>query len=307
MTIPRRTLGRLGHEVSALGLGCAALQSHLYGREHAEEDALAAVHRALELGIDYFDTSAGYGDSEERLGKALEGTPRESYFLATKTGTRNNPRHDYSADGTRRSVEESMRLLRTDRLDLVQIHDPNPEEVDAALSPEGALGVLLELKEQKAIGGVGIGVRDHAILSRAIEMGCFDTILTYGDFNPARQTARDDLFAGARARNMAVILGSPVLMGYLTDRPLDELLREQSEEMNRSEGEAARPVREWAEKHGLSITQLALQFALRSPDLSVVLVGSGSAEEVEANVRAAQVPIAQSLWKQFENDLNAHV
>lgn len=305
MSLEPRRMGRLGKRVRPLGLGCAELQSNLYGKEHSEADARATVEKALELGVDYFDTSAGYGDSEERLGRALKGVDRNSYFLATKTGTRDNPRHDYSAEGTRRSVEESMRLLQTDYLDLVQIHDPNPEEVEAALSEDGALGVLREMKRNKLIGGVGIGVRDHAILGRAISMGSFDTILTYGDFNAARQTARDDLFAAARAHDMAIILGSPVLMGFLTDRPLEEVAREQGLTAAAREGEAARPIHDWAGKHDVSVLALSIQFALRSPDLSVVLVGAGSVQEVEQNFAAAQVPIAAGLWKQFENDRSA--
>src|SRR5688572_30061194 len=115
-------MGRLGAEVSALGMGGAALND-LYGRPNNDEQAAATIRRALELGITYFDTSPLYGESERRMGLGLEGWPRDRYFLASKTGTGVTP-HDYTADWTVRSVEESLRRLRTDYLDLVLIHDP---------------------------------------------------------------------------------------------------------------------------------------------------------------------------------------
>ena len=245
--IPMRRLGRLNRHVSQLGLGCAELHSHIYGRESSQADAIATVHRALELGINYLDTSPGYGESEARLGLALQGVPRDSYFLATKTGTGTRP-HDYSREGTLRSVEKSLKLLGTDYLDLMQIHDPDEAGFEQALAPGEALDVLVELKEQGIIRGIGLGVRQHEFLRVAIERSEFDTILTYADFNLVRQTARENLFDGAQQYEKAIILGSPLLMGYLSDRPWEKLLHEHGADGTSPDLQRAKTVRDWADQ-----------------------------------------------------------
>lgn len=295
-------MGRLNRQVSQLGLGCAELASKTYGRENSEESALRVVQRALELGIDYFDTSPLYGESEERLGRALNGVPRDSYFLATKTGTGTRP-PDYSREGTLRSVEKSLRLLGTDYLDLVQIHDPAAQHIELAFTQDGALGALETLKSQGVIGGIGIGVRDHDFLRRAIGHGSFDTILTYADFNLVRQTAREDLFDEASTHDVAIILGSPVLMGYLTERPWEELLREHGANPANPELQRVAQVREWAASQNLSVLHLAVQFVLREARLSTVLVGATHVEEVEQNVHAATTLLPDNVWKQLHNHL----
>jgi aryl-alcohol dehydrogenase-like predicted oxidoreductase len=300
--IPHRRLGRLNRQVSQLGLGCAELASNLYGRENSEASAIAVVHRALELGIDYFDTSPYYGESEERLGKALHGVPRESYFLATKTGTGTTP-PDYTRDGTLRSVENSLRLLGTNHLDLVQIHDPADEHIELAFSRTGALGALEELKSQGVIGGIGIGVRDHTFLLGAIRRREFDTILTYGDFNLATQTAREHLFEEAFATDTAIILGSPILMGYLTDRPWEQLLAEHHADGSAPELQRAKQVREWAQARDLSILHLAAQYVLRDRRISTILVGGSRVDEVAQNVHAATTPFPEEVWTQLESEL----
>ena len=301
--IPHRRLGRLNRQVSQLGLGCAELNSHIYGRENSEENAIAVVQRALELGIDYLDTSPGYGESEARLGKALQGVPRESYFLATKTGTGTRPQ-DYSREGTLRSIQKSLHLLGTDYLDLVQIHDPDARGFEQALAPGGALEALIELKEQRVIGGIGLGVRNHDFHRRVIAHEAFDTILTYGDFNLVHQSAREDLFEAARQNDKAIILGSPLLMGYLTDRPWEELLREHGATGQESEVQRARQVRKWAEAHDLSVLHLAVQYVLREARLSTILVGGSRVDEVEQNVKAATTPLPDAIWCQLNEELS---
>ena len=300
--IPHRRLGRLNRQVSEFGLGCAELNSQLYGRENSEANAIRVVQRALEMGIDYLDTSPGYGESEARLGKALRGVPRQSYFLATKTGTGTRPA-DYSREGTLRSVEKSLLLLGTNYLDLVQIHDPDAAGFYQALCANSALDTLCELKAQNVIGGIGLGVRDHDFLRTAIGCDEFDTILTYGDFNLVHQSARADLFEAARQNDKAIILGSPVLMGYLTDRPWDELLREHGATGQESELQRARQVREWASQHSLSVLHLAIQYVLREARLSTVLVGGSRVEEVEQNVQAATTTLPDEVWQELEEDL----
>ncbi|MGV3723253.1 MAG: aldo/keto reductase, partial [Actinomycetota bacterium] len=220
-SFPHRVLGRTGREVTALGLGCASLND-CYGRATHDEWAIATVRRALELGIRYFDTSAGYGESERRLGLGLQGWPREEYFLATKAGTRHGAK-DYSADGTLRSVEESLRLLNTDCLDLLLIHDP--DDFTPAFQPGGALAALERLKAEGVIRAIGLGVRSHEHHRRAIRDGRFDAILTYLDYTLLGQPALP-LIDEAYEAGVAVALGSPLATGFLSGRPVAEVARD---------------------------------------------------------------------------------
>ena len=113
-SLPLRCLGRTGLEVTGLGMGGAGI-----GRGNVTDDeAVEAVRRAISLGINYLDTAPLYGESERRVGLALADGWREKIFLATKTGTHPEWRGDFSASGTRRSVENSLRLLGTDYLDV---------------------------------------------------------------------------------------------------------------------------------------------------------------------------------------------
>jgi L-galactose dehydrogenase len=298
-SLPTRRLGRTGKRVPLLGLGGAALNRNLYGKAHSEAESIATVHRALELGVTYIDTSAGYGDSEERIGRALEGGRREQVFLATKTGTGTNPK-DYSGDGTRRSIERSLKRLRTDYLDLVIIHDP--EDLSPTLADGGALDVLLELKAQKVIGAIGLGVREHHFLRQAITHGAFDVILTYADFNLVRQTARENLFPLAEAHDVGIVLGSPLMYGWLSNRSWETLIQEHS---GRDEDRSrAKAIRDWAAAQNLDIVSLALQYVLRDTRIATVLTGAGSPEEIEENVRAATAePFNKVIWESLERDL----
>src|SRR5947207_13472939 len=116
-----RTLGRTGLQVSELGLG-GLFGSRVGGKGRSE--AAAAVRRALDLGVNYIDTAPSYADSEEVLGIALEGVT-QPYFLATKLGGRPQPFDPKDKAGLRRSVEESLRLLKRDHIDLLLVHEPD--------------------------------------------------------------------------------------------------------------------------------------------------------------------------------------
>jgi aryl-alcohol dehydrogenase-like predicted oxidoreductase len=299
--LPQRTLGRTGATVTALGLGGAGLQG-VYGPPIDDDTAIECVRRSIELGVRYIDTSPGYGESERRLGLALQGGYREKVYLATKTGTGTHPK-DYTRDGTYRSVEESLQRLQTDYIDLMQVHDP--DDFGPALAPGGALEALLDLKKQGVIGAIGLGVRSHAFLLKAIRHGAFDAILTHSDFNLVRQTARDVLFEEAEQRGVGIILGSPLLYGYLSDRPWDDLMarlgnREETEEQRKALG-----IRRWAEQRRISVLQLAIQYCLRERRISVVLAGASTAKEMEQNVKAACSPLPDAVWKALADEMGA--
>ncbi|MBD3884985.1 aldo/keto reductase [Phormidium tenue FACHB-886] len=167
--MPERNLGKTGVRVPILGLGGAG-QTPL-SWENSEAQAVAVIERALELGIRYIDTSANYGPSEEYLGKVVPAY-RSSIFLATKTGERDR-------DGAWRELERSLQRLKTDRLDLWQLHNvAYTEQLDAIFSANGAAKALEEAKQQGIVRFVGItGHHDPAIIVEGIRRYPFDTTL----------------------------------------------------------------------------------------------------------------------------------
>lgn len=292
--LPRRQLGRAGFAIRPFGLGTASL-----GSERTDDaGAIATVRRALELGIDFIDTSASYGmgESERRLGLALTPEDRARVRLQTKAGSGTWPK-DYSADGIRRSVEASLKRLRTDYLDVCLIHDP--DDFEPVLAPGGGIDALLRLKEEKVIGATGLGVRSHDFHRRAIADGRFDVILTYLDYTLLSQTAAP-LIDTAAASGLGVVIGAPLATGLLAggDAPLCRY------------GSAARPedpdvqaalrVRRWAADRGISVPALALQWILRNPRVGAVIAGAVSPQEIEESVRAVTTPLPATVWSDWE-------
>jgi aryl-alcohol dehydrogenase-like predicted oxidoreductase len=196
--MPRRPLGKTGVEVSALALGGVIGMQLPQSEGH---DPAAIAERALDLGVTYFDTAPSYNDgqSEANYGRVLE-RRRAEVFLATKTG-------DRSRDGTLRSVERSLKRLRTDHVDLLQIHGVSDRDDPAAWDkPDGVVAGLRKLRDEKVVRFLGVTGHDSAAaLRRAIEMYEFDTLLT--TLNPVgrRRPFRDDLLAVANAKRMGVI------------------------------------------------------------------------------------------------------
>jgi len=301
--LPRRRLGRTDIMVTPVGIGGASL-GHGYTTASSDEDAVAAIERAAELGIAYIDTSPGYGESERRIGLAFKSNPqlRKAFFLATKTGTGERPAgcdsDRYTADWTYRSVERSLRLMNTDHIELVQIHDP--ASLEPALGKDGALSALKNLKEQGAIRAIGLGVRSHELLLQAITHGDFDTILTYADFNLITQTARDVLFPAAEERDVAVILGSPILFGLLSNRSEEKLRLHSYVKRYPESGARIRRLSEWARGHNVRLMSLALQYCLRDERVSVVLVGTRNVAQVEEFVSSVLDPLPEDIWDQLK-------
>ncbi len=167
-----RRLGRLGRENGVLIFGGAALG------EAAEGAADTAIRQALDAGVDHFDTAADYGDSELHYGRWMSEI-RDRIFLSTKTG-------DRERDAARRSIERSLERLRVDHVDLIQLHAVcDPEDLDRATGPGGALEAAIQAREEGLVGAIGITGHGHeapATHLEALSRYPFDTVLTPWNF-----------------------------------------------------------------------------------------------------------------------------
>ena len=197
-TMPQHKLGKTGATVSALALGGVIGMQLPPSDDH---DPVAIAEAALDLGITYFDTAPSYnsGQSEKNYGQVLE-RRRKEVFLACKTG-------DRSYDGTMRSVEKSLKNLRTDHLDLLQVHGASSkDDVSAWGKPAGVITALQKLRDQKVTRFIGVTGHDNAqTLLQAIQTYDFDTLLT--TLNPVgrRKAFREELLPVANEKRMGVI------------------------------------------------------------------------------------------------------
>ena len=295
--LEERRLGSTEMRPNSIGLGAA-----WWGRS-TDRETIAAIHRALELGINFFDTYPG--QDETRWGKALSGGRREKVYLQAKVSRMTQRKSDHSASATRASLEDSLRQLQTDYVDAVLIHGydqpddlPSHEMLDP-LAPGNALDELVKMKEEGKLRHIGIGARSDAVMERAIATGHIEVVLTYLEYNLLTQAALDRMFPACRDHDVGVQLASPLGMGLLTGE-----VPKVSEEERKVPGRKPRVARmlDWCAERGVDIRHLAIQFCLAAPVDSIVLPGPDSLEEVESAVEAATAEIPEAVWEEFEAD-----
>ena len=284
-----RRMGRTEMQPNALALGAAWLSSK------PDEEVIGAIRRAIELGINYIDTYPGH--REHLWGEALSGGLREKIYLQAKVGTHPERRKDFSADGTRWSVTNSLKDMRTDYLDAVLIHDPL--DMESVLGKGCALETLLEMKDEGLIKNIGAGVRSHDFHKEMIETGHIDLILTFLDYTLLSQSVAKTTLPLARKHDVGIILASPLGMGSLTgaEPNVDEERRR-----NPDEEPKAHAMWKWCQERSVNIRHLALQFCLAAPIDGVVMFGPADKAQVEDGFEAATADVPEEIWQEFETE-----
>jgi L-galactose dehydrogenase len=284
-------LGKTGLKVSRLSFGASSLGGVFHPVDEAE--AIAAVHAALDAGINYFDVAPAYGGtvSETVLGKALRGIPRNRYFLSTKVGKYTPPGSygsdtlDYSRARIRASIEESAARLGTDYFDIIHIHDIEYQgraHTEWALT-EGYESVA-ELKREGRIGAVSFGIYPMDLWKRIFSSLDIDTALVHNHYC-LNDIQLLDLLPTARKRGIGIINGSPFASGLLTERgPADW------HPAGPKERGLFREAAEFCRAQGTSISRLALQFSSQNPDVPTTLFSTANPEAVRRNVADYEQP-----------------
>jgi D-threo-aldose 1-dehydrogenase len=317
----RVSLGQTGLAVTRLGLGTAPLGG-LFAPV-TDDDAHGTVERAYAIGLRFFDTAPlyGHGSAEQRLGRALRHKPRGDFVLATKVGrllragappdpsqfhegrpfykvtSPLNPVFDFTYEGVMRSVEESLRRLGVDRLDILHIHDPDEHYVEAL---RGAYPALDRLRGDGAIAAVGVGMNQSEMLVRFARAARFDCFLVAGRYSLLDHTALRELLPLCLERRIAVIVGGVYNSGILADPragatfdyvPAPAALIERAQRLQAA-----------CSGYGVPLKAAALQFPLGHPAVVSVLIGCRSAAEVEENMRLFRTDIPAELWEQLRRD-----
>ncbi len=284
-----RRMGRTEMRPHALALGAAWLW------QKPDAEVIRAIRRAVELGINYIDTYPGH--AEHLWGEALSEGLREQIYLQAKVGTHPERRKDFSAAGTRWSVMNSLKQLRTDYLDAVLIHDP--VDMESVLAPGQALETLQEMKAEGYVRHIGAGVRSHEFHKALIETGEIDIILTFLDYTLLSQTVARTTLPLAREHDVGIILASPLGMGSLTGSEPDV---ETERRRNPDAEPRAHAMWRWCQEYGVNIRHLAMQFCLAAPIDGVVMFGPADTAQVEDGYEAATVDIASDIWEAFESE-----
>lgn len=282
-----RRMGRTEMHPNALALGAAWLW------RQPDAEVVGAIRRAIALGINYIDTYPGH--AEHLWGEALSDGLREKVYLQAKVGTHPDRRKDFSADGTRWSVTNSLKDLRTDYLDAVLIHDP--EDMESVLGKGHALDTLVEMKDEGLIRNIGAGVRSHEFHKELIGTGHIDIILTFLDYTLLSQSVVQTTLPLACEHDVGIILASPLGMGSLTGV---EPNVEDERRRNPNAEPRAHAIWKWCQERDVNIRHLAMQFCLAAPIDGVVMFGPADKAQVEDGYAAATVDIPEEIWETFE-------
>lgn len=295
-----RPLGRTGLTVSEIGFGCASY----WGKPAFDETAaLRLVHRAIELGVNLFDTGASYsaGEAEPRLGRALKGRDVSGLVVATKAGTFHTGGgrigRDFSPAAIRASAEHSLRRLGLEVLPLLQLHGPAISELSDEL-----IAVLEGLKAQGLVRALGINSFDPAVIAHAIDMPAFDAVMV--DYNVLRPE-RAALVARAAAAGKGVLAGMPLAMGH-TGFKVAQIRGPQdlwyaARGIFRHRDEVRRGLR-FAFLHrlpGMSGNQAALAYVLGDPNVSAAVIGTTRVAHLEEDVAASGMTLPSEVTERI--------
>jgi len=304
-------IGKTSLQVTRLGLGGAPLGGLF--KDVQGEAAVATIRRALELGINFFDTAPlyGHGKSEKWMGQGLAGVPSDSRVLATKVGrvlepvepgtlekdefdnpAPFKPVFDYSYEGTMRSFNESLKRLQVDRIDILHIHDPDDHYNEAI---KGAYPALDQLRREGKIKAVGAGMNQAEMPARFAREGTFDCFLLAGRYSLIDHTGLKELLPLCVEKQISIIIGGPYNSGILATGP------KPGAKFNYADAppeilEKVRKVEEVCQRHQVPMKAAALQFPLAHPAVAAVIPGARSVAELEENFRLISHPIPGDFW-----------
>jgi D-threo-aldose 1-dehydrogenase len=326
MAFAKRPLGRTGLSVTTLGFGGAPLGG--FRMDVSERQGIDTVLAAYANGVRYFDTAPyyGYGRSELIFGQALRTLDRDSFVLSTKVGRWMSPKaddedvpgwrkgglsfkptYDYSRDGTRRSLEQSLLRLGMNRIDIVLIHDVDvwthgtQEAADQRFKEamSGCFPALAELRSAGVIKAIGVGLNESAMSLRFVREADIDCVMLAGRYTLLEQGALDDLLPVCEQKGVAILTAGPFNSGILATGAIPGAAYNYQpapapimDRVRRLEGVCQR--------HSVDLATAALQFPLAHPSVVSMVAGGISAEEVGQNAARMSVRIPPAFWAELK-------
>ena len=312
-TMKTAALGRTGMQISRVGFGAWAIGGgdwEFGWGPQQDEQSVAAIHRALELGVNWIDTAAAYGlgRSEEIVGQALAGVTERPYVF-TKCSLLEGPGrtvvHDLSRDSVLREAEASLKRLGIDAIDLYQIHWPNP-----APQIEQGWAALAELKEQGVVRHIGVSNFDVAQLRRIQQIAPVETLQP--PYSLLAREAEGELLPFAEHAGIGVIVYSPMGSGLLSGRMTRERIAALPDnDWRRSDAQFREPqlsghlaqvqrLAAVAERHGTTPGAIAIAWTLRNPAVDAAIVGFRRPDQIDPLVVAAELTLTDQDVAEIE-------
>jgi len=280
-----RRLGRTDLCTSVLSIGGLYTSSLAGGKLETRR----IMRRAVELGINAVDTAPAYADSERTLGGAI-GDLNASLIVTTKLGGRPQPFEPQNIAALRKSVEESVRLLRRDYVDILLIHEPDrPQQYPWWTSYDPLDGPVLslmdELKKAGKIRFTGLAGTTVTEMTSLVRSNQFDVVLTAFNYNVLFREAGAELIPAAVERDMGIVLGSVMGQGFLVRRA-DEEVRKKPMWLATNRQQQLLAYYKLLDESGLSPVEMSLRFAISAPDVSTIPIGCKTTEQLEESVNA---------------------
>jgi L-galactose dehydrogenase len=288
-----RFLGRTELEISIVGFGASPL-GDVFRTTDPSEGRLA-IKSAIDEGINFFDVSPYYGLTlaEERLGEGLAGR-RKEIILATKCGRYGLDEFDFSARRVTQSIEESLRRLRTDYVDLFQAHDVEFGDIRQVI--DETIPAMRRLQEQGKVRFIGITGYPLKTLVQIAEAVPVDSILTYCRYNLMMDDMNTVLMPAAQKHDIGVINASGLHMGILTDRgapdwhPAPQVVKD-----------AGRQAAAFCREQGVDLSQVALRYCFDHPLVASTLVGMSTRTHVTKNIEALRYQVSPELLNHLKS------
>jgi aryl-alcohol dehydrogenase-like predicted oxidoreductase len=280
-----RRLGRTDLEISVLSIGGLYTSSLAGGVAETQR----IMRRAIELGINAVDTAPAYADSEKTVGSAIAEIDAP-LIVTTKLGGRPKPFDPQDIDGLRYSVDESLRLLGRDHIDILMVHEPDrPQQYPWWTSYDPLEGAALELMDElKAAGKIrytGLAGTTVTELSSLVGSGRFDVVLTAFNYNALFREAASTVLPAAKEQDMGIVVGSAFGQGFLTRRAD---VKKRPIWLSEKRAEQLQAYYDLLDQSGMPAHELCLRFAIGNPDVSTIPIGCKTIEHLEASVAAAR-------------------
>jgi len=287
----KRILGKTGLELPVLSFGSSSLGAEF--RSVQLDEIFESVRVALELGLNFIDTSPFYGRgmSEVLLGIALREVPRDQYTLCSKLGRYDVGHFDFSAKRVVESVDVSLHRLGTDHLDIILCHDiefvPLQQIIDETLP---ALRRIQQSGKVRFVGISGYPMKIFDVISSQAELDC---ILSYNQYTLQNTRLADELVPKLKAKNIGIMNGGPFAARLLTNATLPVWFRDP-----KNVQEAAKRAAEHCQKRGVDIAQLALQFSCANQDMATTIAGSANPNNIRKWVQWLESPVDTELMSE---------
>lgn len=282
------TLGRTGLKVSVAGLGCGGNSKIGQGKGQSDDQSIALIRRAIDLGVNFFDTARGYG-TEGVLGKAIKAVPRDSVVISSK-----HHAGGVSAERLAAAIDTSLGELQTDYIDIYHLHGVRPQEYDHAL--DVLAPAMLRAREQGKIRFLGItetSPHDHGqvMLNRAVNDACWDVMML--GFNMMHQVARTQVLPHTIDRKIGTLIMFAVRNLFSASGKLEATMKELAAEGRVPDWLATddNPLGFLVHDGGAeSIIDAAYRYARHEPGADVVLFGTGNPAHLESNIASILRP-----------------